>query len=83
MQPSIEELITYPDELNRTFIFSKISINISFWLVLLLTDMLAAEELMVFWLKMEKLPSLISRSDDFVSTTSLAIRGLMCEVLVS
>jgi hypothetical protein len=81
MQPSMEELITYPDELNRMLIFSKISMKISFWLALLFTDMLAADEFIVFWLK--KFPSLISRSDDFVSTTSLAIRGLMCEVFVS
>jgi hypothetical protein len=52
---------------------------------LLLTDTFEAEELTVFELKMEKLLNfLISRIEvDFASTTSLAISGLIWEVLVS
>ncbi len=60
--------------------------NISFWLALLFTDTLDAEEFTVFGLKIEKLPSwfFMSFIDDVVSSmTSLAMRGFMCEVLVS
>jgi len=61
------------------------SIKISFWLVLLLTETLDAEELMVLAPNNEKLPNfLMSRMEfDLASTTSLAMSGLICEVLVN
>jgi hypothetical protein len=54
-------------------------------LALLLTDTDEADELMVFELKREKLPNLFisSMEEDLVYTTSLAISGFICEVLVS
>lgn len=60
--------------------------NISFWLALLFTDTLDAEEFTVLGLKIEKFPSCFFMSfidDVFSSMTSLAMRGFMCEVLVS
>jgi hypothetical protein len=51
---------------------------------LLFTETFDAEEFIVLELKIEKLPIFfISKIEDFVSTASLAIRGLMWEVLVS
>ena len=85
MHPSTDELMTYPDELKSMLIFSYMSMKISFWLVLLLTDTLEAEELMVLAPNNEKLPNFfMSRMElDLASTTSLAMSGLICEVLVS
>ena len=85
MQPSMEELITYPDELKRMLIFSQMSINIQLALFLL-TDTDEADELMVLGVKKLKLLLIFFRSiilPDLLSTISLAISGLICEVLVS
>lgn len=57
MHPSIDELMIYPEELKRMLIFSKMSMKISFWLALLFTDTLEAEEFTVFGAKIEKFPS--------------------------
>lgn len=87
MHPSIEEFMTYPELLKRMLIFSNMSTKMSLELPLL-TDTLEADELIVEGLKMEKLlsfervpmlplPPLVSLM------TSLAMRGLMWDVLVS
>ena len=62
------------------------STNISFELFLLLTDTEDAEELIVLGLKSEKLLIFfisIKLVPLLSFTTSLAMRGLICEVLVS
>ena len=58
MHPSMDEFMTYPEELNKTDIFSKMSTKISFFLDLSsFMDLCTAVELMVEGVKKLNFPT--------------------------
>lgn len=79
MHPSIDWLITYPDVLNKTDIFSRTSTKISF-LLFSLMDLLAAVDFMVLGLK-KSFPNIgfgiVTEESVWILIGSLTIWGLI------